>query len=127
MNSYRIFLLQKVKIIAHSDYRLENDEWASRAAAIVFDACTDCCDDFELWEGARLVTTRAGLKMRMDGAEADAATLRADAEAAASQDEIEAVAATVLEAVMKASPALDASPRLHARVGELRRPSAAPH
>ena len=108
------------------DYRLENDEWACRVAALVFDACTECCDDFELWDGARLVTSREGLKIRNAGPNADAASPRADPDAAASQEEVEAVAATILEAVMKASPALHASPRLRSRVNALRRPPAAP-
>ncbi len=120
MNFYRIFLLRQEKITAHHEFSAENDGWARRAAALAFDACADHCDDFELWYGAHLVASRAGLKTRVAIAMPGEAS--AEAEAAAGEGVIAAVVIGILEAVMKTSAALRDGPGLNARLNELRRP-----
>src|ERR1700761_2320172 len=104
MNFYRIFLLRQEKITAHHEFSAEDDAYARRAAILAFDACSDHCDDFELWYGARLIASRAGLKTRAAGARRDEPA--AEAEAAAGQGVIAAVAAGIVEAAMKTSAAL---------------------
>jgi hypothetical protein len=124
MNCYRIFLLRQDKITAHHEFGAENDTWAGRAAALAFDACSECCDDFELWYGVHLVTTCTGLKTRATIAEADEA--RAGAMVATLDGAIERIAARILEGAMATSGALRESPRLNARLSALRRPPAGP-
>ncbi len=119
MNFYRIFLLRQEKITAHHEFSAENDEWARRAAALAFDACADHCDDFELWYGAHLIASRAGLKSRASVAKPDQAS--AEAEAASWEGAIAAVAVAIIEAAMKTSAELRDGPRLNARLNELRR------
>jgi hypothetical protein len=58
---YRLFLLRQGKITGYRDIRAGNDALACLAAARAFDECP--CDDLELWASARLVVTRANLKM----------------------------------------------------------------
>ena len=122
MNLYRIFFLRREKITAHHEFSAENDASARRAAALAFDACTDHCDDFELWYGAHLVGSGAGLKTRDSVAPADEAA--AEADAAAGEGAIAAVAVTILEAVMATTAALHDSPRLRLRLNALRRSAA---
>lgn len=119
MNFYRIFLLRQEKITAHHEFSAEDDEWARRAAILAFDACADHCDDFELWYGAHLIASRAGLRTRAAIAKPGEAS--AEAEAAAGQGVIAAVATGIVEAAMKTSAALRDNPKLNAWLSELRR------
>jgi hypothetical protein len=120
MNFYRIFLLRQGKIAAHHEFGVENEGWACRAAALAFDACADYCDDFELWYGVHLVTSRAGLTTRASVAKADPAATGESMEEGA----IAALAVRVLEAAMQASDALRDNSILNTRLGVLRRPPA---
>jgi hypothetical protein len=124
MNPYRIFLLRREKITAHHEFSAENDASARRAAALAFDACADHCDDFELWYGAHLVGSAAGLRTRDSNGPADAAA--AEADAAAGDAAIAATAVTIIEAVMATSAALRDSPRLRLRLNALRGRAARP-
>jgi hypothetical protein len=119
---YRIFLLRLGKIAAHYEFKAETDARACRAAALAFDACADYCTDFELWYGALLVTSRAGLKaLPMNGAAAD---VFEGAPAAAVEAGIRGLAAAILEGAMQTNDALRNSPEVSARLGALRRPLA---
>jgi hypothetical protein len=120
MNFYRIFLLRQGKIAAHHEFSVENDDWACRAAALAFDACADHCDDFELWCGVQLVTSRAGLSTRASGAK-PAATATA---AVMEEETIAALAVRILEAAMETSDALRDNPTLNSRLRALRPPPA---
>ncbi len=117
MNLYRIFLLRQGKITAHSEFSAENDDWACRAAALAFAACTDRCDDFELWYGAQLVTSSAGLQTRAIIAQAGEAF--AGAQDTTLQRAIERIAVRILEGAMKTSCELRDSPRINTRLSEL--------
>jgi hypothetical protein len=120
---YRLFLLRRGKIAAHHEFRAENDIWACRAVALAFDACTDYCDDFELWYGVSLVTSRAGLKTPANHTETDVFREARDTLLdAAVQD----IAATILEGVMRTSDALRDSPTVKERLNGLRGRSVAP-
>lgn len=60
MPEYRIYLCDEHgKIGARQSFRAENDEEACEAAALIFDACTDRCSRFEVWDGRRQVMTGA--------------------------------------------------------------------
>jgi hypothetical protein len=121
---YRVFLLRQGKIAAHHEFSAENDALACRAAALAFDACTDYCNDFELWYGMQLVTSRAGLKTR------EIATPQANAPTAAHsatlRTGIEGIAVQILEAAMATSEALRSSARLTTQLNALRRPRVRP-
>jgi hypothetical protein len=121
---YRIFLLRQSKIAAHHEFSADNDVWACRAAALAFDACTDYCDDFELWYGMQLLTSGAGWKTR------EAAVTQAEAptrpQPAISERVIEGIAASILDGAMQTSDALRDNPRLNSRLNELHRPSVWP-
>ncbi len=121
MNRYQLFLLQQGKIVMRYEFNAENDEHACAATALVFDACTDGCDDFELWAGVRLVTRRASWKARAIIARAANVAARADDHVATLEEAIERIAVTIEEAAMEMSDALRASPRLNLRLSELRR------
>ena len=125
MNFYRIFLLRQGKITAHHEFSAENDDWARRAGAIAFDACSDYCDDFELWYGVQLVTSRAGLKTRPIAAATNGASAGADP-TPMEERAIEGIAARILEAAPRENSALHDNPRLNARLGALRRSPAGP-
>jgi hypothetical protein len=116
---YRVFLLRQGKIAAHHEFNAETDAWACRAAALAFDACTDYCDDFELWYGVRLVTSRAGLKTR-EIAETEA-TAHTAAQSATLDVAIAGIAAQILEAAMATNDGLRDSPRLNSWLNTLRR------
>ena len=93
---------------------------ACRAAALAFDSCTDYCDDFELWYGVQLLTSRAGWKTRevaATQAEAPAGAQPATLEAA-----IEGVAARILKGAMQTTDSLRDDPKLNSRLTALRRP-----
>jgi hypothetical protein len=121
---YRIFLLRHGKIAAHYEFRAENDARACRAAALAFDACADYCDDFELWYGALLVTSRAGLKtLPASGTAEDAFE---GAPAAAVEAGIRGMAAAILAGAMQTSDALRNNPQVNAQLDALRRQLAGP-
>lgn len=120
MKLYRIFLLQQDKIVTSHDFRVENDDWACRVAALVFDACTERCDHFELWEGSRLAATADGLKTRADVRYALTEAAQAEDDGAASDEAIARGAVAILEAAMQNSGALRASARLQSRLDTLR-------
>jgi hypothetical protein len=88
---------------------------ACRAAALAFDARTDYCDDFELWYGVRLLTSRAGWKTREVAA--TQAEAPAGARPATSEAAIEGVAAR-----MQTTDSLRDDPKLNSRLTALRRP-----
>ncbi len=118
MSCYRIFLLRQGKITAHHEFGADNDARACRAAALAFDACTDHCDDFELWFGVQLIASRAGLRTHTLDATADAAF--AERQAMAADAGIERIAVAILEAAMKTCALLRDSQRLNARLNVLR-------
>jgi hypothetical protein len=119
MNCYRIFLLRLGMIAAHHEFHAESDDWGCRAAALAFDACTEHCDDFELWDGVHLVTTRAGLKTRTIIASPDVAS--AGSKGTTQEGAIERIAVGIIEAAIRNSGPLRDSPRLDAGLSALRR------
>ena len=121
MNAYRIFLLEQAKIVTSLDFSIEDEDRALRAAAIVFDACRDDCDECELWEGARLIATAETLNRQGERQAGAGAAKAGGALVWDPQDDIARMAATLLEKAIKTSVALRASPRLNARLETLRR------
>ena len=65
MADYRLYLLARGTIVARDDFQIEGDAAAAAVAVRLFDACSDECDDYELWSGAIRVVA-AG---RSDGAQ----------------------------------------------------------
>lgn len=64
-NEYRLFFLDgRAGIQARHEFLAENDAEAKMLAALLFDACSDICAGYELWNYARqIVSTRTGLGM----------------------------------------------------------------
>jgi hypothetical protein len=121
---YRLFLLRQGKIVAHHEFRAEDDARACRGAALAFDACADYCDEFEVWYGVRLLTSSAGLKVPTSGAAEDSPE---EAATAAMGVAIAGMAAEILEGAMRTNAALRDSPTVNARLNALRRPSGGLH
>jgi hypothetical protein len=107
---FHIFLLRQGKIAAHHKFSAENDAWACRVAADAFDACIYHCDDFELWDGTRLVMSRAGLRTYGSTATPDNAFERGGA--VGLNAVIDQITAGILQAAKQKSSALRDSPRL---------------
>jgi hypothetical protein len=106
---FDVFLLRQGKIAAHHKFSAENDASACRVAARAFNACIYHCDDFELWDGARLVTSRAGLRMHTpDNVFGRGEVVILDAV-------IDQITAGILRAAKQKSSALRDSPRLGRR------------
>jgi hypothetical protein len=56
MASYRVFFRNaRAGIQGRDDFTAANDHEAMILARLIFEACSDACSEFELWEGARLV------------------------------------------------------------------------
>jgi hypothetical protein len=55
MPSYRIYFRKGDGIAGRDDFEAENDRDAMFIATLLCDACSDVCDTFELWDGARQV------------------------------------------------------------------------
>ena len=55
MAEYRIYLVGPGLIQRRHDFQADNDQIAVQIAHILFDACSDDCESFDLWSGARRV------------------------------------------------------------------------
>jgi hypothetical protein len=58
MPSYRIYFRGGGVIVGRDDFEADADEVALLIACNLRDACSDMCDRFELWQGARHVDWR---------------------------------------------------------------------
>ena len=58
MNVYSVYFLVSGRIRARQDFATDNNVDAIRIARLLYDACSDCCESFELWEGDRIIFTR---------------------------------------------------------------------
>ena len=55
MNSYRIYFFGDRAISGRHEFEAENDTTALQIAHALFDACSDRCQSFDLWQGERRV------------------------------------------------------------------------
>ena len=55
MASYRIYFFGETAIVGRHDFTADNDQIAIQIAHVLFDACSDDCRSFDLWQGARLI------------------------------------------------------------------------
>lgn len=55
MNFYRLYFSADGHIVHRHDFYADDDGIASKAAALVLDACSEACDELELWDGKRLI------------------------------------------------------------------------
>ena len=58
MASYRMYFLTCGRIRAAENFEADYEIDAIRMARALWDACSDVCEAFELWQGPRLVRTR---------------------------------------------------------------------
>jgi hypothetical protein len=58
MCTYRLYFLASGRIRAAEEFEANNDIDAIRIARLVYDACSDMCEAFELWQATRLIRTR---------------------------------------------------------------------
>jgi len=59
MTSYRIyFTALNDRIVGRHDFEADDDAAAARIGYVLFEACSDACHAFELWEGSRKVRSR---------------------------------------------------------------------
>jgi len=109
MTSYRMYLRARRAIIERSDFKAETDELAASAAATVFEACTDRCDGWDLWDGGRLVADQRTTEQ-----------LLAKAQMAETRANIEEVAGGIAEGIVAVKGQVARSPKLRAKLDELR-------
>ncbi len=55
MASYRIYFFSERAICGRHDFVADNDQGAIQIARVLFDACADNCQSFELWQGTRCI------------------------------------------------------------------------
>jgi hypothetical protein len=55
MADYRIFLRNRTGIVGREEIATDTVEEARAVAEMLCDACSDLCDEFELWQGSRLL------------------------------------------------------------------------
>ena len=58
MGGYRVFLRNGPNIVGRHDFTADNDQAAVTTADVLCDACSDRCDSFEVWSGARCIAGR---------------------------------------------------------------------
>jgi hypothetical protein len=55
MTSYRLYLYRGRDIGGREDFESGNDTSATRTAELIFEACSDRCSAWEVWQGVRRV------------------------------------------------------------------------
>ena len=58
MTAYRMYFRTVGKISCREDFEADDDVAAIRIARVLYDACSDVCDCFELWQGKRQLRAR---------------------------------------------------------------------
>ena len=58
MNVYTVYFLVSGRIRARQDFAADNNVDAIRVARQLYDACSDRCESFELWQGDWVISTR---------------------------------------------------------------------
>ena len=111
MISYRMYLRTRKDIVERRDFEAENDELAASAAATVFEACSDRCDGWDLWDGARRVANQHTTKQLLAWAQ----TARAETRAI-----IEEIACSIEEVIVTANGQVARSPNMRAKFDALR-------
>ena len=56
-------------IVGRDDFAAEDDATALQIASLLQDACSDMCERFELWEGARPIVPRPAAKPALSAAD----------------------------------------------------------
>jgi len=125
---YHLYLFADGDILVRQGFLAENDDIASGIAAIVADGCSDQCEKFELWEGARIVLNHISLRAQeiiervLKTAERTMARIEnPDTSLKALQTSLETSAAVLLESAMSVDGSLSRSEKLHARLAEIRK------
>lgn len=62
MGTYRMYFLDADRIRAREDFEADIDIDAIGIARALYDACSDICDSFELWQEERKVETAQGFE-----------------------------------------------------------------
>jgi|SRR5215472_3983381 len=58
MSAYRMYFRTAGEIRGRDDFEANDDVTAIRVARVLYDACSDVCDSFELWQGRRQIPAR---------------------------------------------------------------------
>jgi len=58
MATYRMYFLASGRIEGREDFEADQDVAAIRIARVLYDACSDICQSFELWQGTRQINTQ---------------------------------------------------------------------
>src|SRR5215471_16074962 len=53
MTAYRIYFYINGEIHGRQDFEADGDVAAIRIARVLYDACSDICESFQLWQGKR--------------------------------------------------------------------------
>ena len=58
MSAYRMYFLIMGQIQGREDFEAADDVTATRIAGVLYDTCSDVCDDFDLWQEKRQLRAR---------------------------------------------------------------------
>jgi hypothetical protein len=58
MSAYRIYFRIQDNVHGRRNFEADDDVTATRIARVLYDACSDVCDGFELWQGKREIHAR---------------------------------------------------------------------
>jgi hypothetical protein len=106
MRTYRLFFYDH-HMVGQFDFAADHDDEATATAEILFDACSDRCEYWELWEG-NVFLASGPMKIRLRGWLSDFTERR--------QENI----AECEEAILQSTWAIASSERLLAQLGKLK-------
>jgi len=107
---YRMYFRARREIVERSEFQAETDGVATSAAAMVFDAGSDRCDGWDLWDGGRLVADQKTTKELL--AQAKEVSEKA-------QIVVEVIACAIEEGIVAANGLIARSPNMRAKLGVL--------
>ena len=110
MSTYRVYFLGSSGIAGRMDVVADDDDDAVATANVLCDACSDCCDSFEVWSGVRRIVGR---------------TPSAPLSSGAGRERWQAAIIVYEQAIQRSQWAIANSQRLLKRTAELRASDAA--
>jgi hypothetical protein len=146
MTFYRAFFSVSGHIISRQEFHAESDEVAVQAAEKVADACSEACEELQIWDGARLVASvtaptpdsligksrklfamarEARILGRKASAQKEEASKNHKEISARAIEVIEGLALNIEQALHSGDLRFRESPRLQTKLAELSRPDLA--
>lgn len=102
MKTYRLCFCRGRELVGRETFHAEDAMSARYIGAAIFDACSDCCDSYELWDGVYRIDVRLPVTAAMLDGDRQTRTIETE------------------EAILNSAWAVSKSQRLLARLRELK-------